>query len=253
MVTQILDAGTKRAKAHGLGFITYLNYLTMKHRYGSSAPKPYELISVDPAEINYICDPELNSQVSEHGTHVVGGDWDEFDESDDPWILTDGKNKRYDTYIFHRSLKDHFCHNVPWSETKLYRLVETGKYESGHYQDVEALHNRLSEIEQLFERMNERGYQTQRELADQGNVPFGTATWPCPEHHEVTVNIARNGELIRDEGRHRLSVAKILGIKTIPVRVLVRHKEWQRKRQRIASNDIPATINLDHPDLTDVL
>lgn len=65
-----------------------------------------------------------------------------------------------------------------------------------------------------------------------------------PELYEVTVNVGRDGEFILNEGRHRFSVANALGLSSIPVRVLIRHKEWQQMREEIVSKE-----NHSHPDL----
>lgn len=71
----------------------------------------------------------------------------------------------------------------------------------------------------------------------------------------ISVNIGRNGEFIFNNGRHRLSFAKILKIEKIPVRVTVIHKQWFDFRERILiyalsmNNAIYTTMI--HPDLQD--
>jgi len=49
----------------------------------------------------------------------------------------------------------------------------------------------------------------------------------------VTVNISRDGKYLFQNGRHRLSVALVLGIEKIPVKVLVRHDDWVLLRKKI--------------------
>jgi len=46
---------------------------------------------------------------------------------------------------------------------------------------------------------------------------------------EITINIGRNGDFFFQDGRHRLAIAKVLNIKTVPVKILVRHKLWYDK------------------------
>jgi len=69
-----------------------------------------------------------------------------------------------------------------------------------------------------------------------------------PEHDESMVNIGRNGRFIFDDGRHRLMLAKIMDIDEIPVRVLVRHKDWQNIRMMAYKSSVDRYS--DHPDLT---
>ena len=69
------------------------------------------------------------------------------------------------------------------------------------------------------------------------------------------MNIGRDGDIILDDGRHRLIIAKILGISRVPVRVYVRHPNWMDIRSEIESNSKPSESNADilsHPDLQDL-
>ena len=61
--------------------------------------------------------------------------------------------------------------------------------------------------------MKNNGYKKQKEL---GNSNWG----------EVEVAISREGEVLFVDGRHRLSIAKILEIKEIPVIVDLWHKKY---------------------------
>jgi 2-polyprenyl-3-methyl-5-hydroxy-6-metoxy-1,4-benzoquinol methylase len=76
-------------------------------------------------------------------------------------------------------------------------------------------------------------------------------------YDEIDVNIGRNGEYLFQNGVHRLSVAKILGIKCVPVMVFVRHKKWQEFRNYVisyAQKQPRAKLYqpIVHPDLSDI-
>ncbi len=65
-----------------------------------------------------------------------------------------------------------------------------------------------------------------------------------------------NGEIIRlEEGRHRVSIAKILDINPIPVVVVMRHKKWQQIRSEFENankmNEVAPEFRQykDHPDI----
>ena len=68
-----------------------------------------------------------------------------------------------------------------------------------------------------------------------------------------TVNIGPQGEFIKNgEGRHRLLICIILGIKKFPVHVVVRHTKWQNKRDAIRERRMPHNL-LNHPDIQDIV
>jgi hypothetical protein len=50
---------------------------------------------------------------------------------------------------------------------------------------------------------------------------------------EVSVNIDRDGRLLLNDGYHRLVFCKLLGVRRIPVTVVVRHREWHDFKREI--------------------
>lgn len=129
---------------------------------------------------------------------------------------------------------------------------------------LDELNHTLSEIDDLYESMRTHGYLSQSKLrTSEENHPFE----PTDKYviqgvkvpHEAIIGVGRNGELIRiDAARHRLSIAKMLGLKNITVVVSVRHEKWQRVRdsyqQADTFEDIPDEFKKysSHPLLQDV-
>lgn len=66
--------------------------------------------------------------------------------------------------------------------------------------------------------------------------------------HEIAVDVGRDGQLLFVDGRHRLAIAKILGLDTVPIVFLVRHSSWMEQREIFAKDESV----LDHPDLRDM-
>jgi len=67
--------------------------------------------------------------------------------------------------------------------------------------------------------------------------------------------IGRHGEYMRVDGAHRISMAKILGLESIPVQICLVHKQWQELRYDVYKNGFPDEYDeelRDHPDLQDV-
>lgn len=182
------------------------------------------------------------------------------------------KNERFiipfDNFYFYESFKEHFNEGLPWKKTRLYQVklkaIKNGEIKpSKRYGTKEKLENRLKELDELFKKIREQGYKTQKEIKselEEGNrevlLQQGLLV---PSLHEVMVNIARDGKLIFEEGRHRLCIAKILELDSIPVRVLVRHKKWQELREEIANVDSKKELSdralkhFNHPDMEDVM
>lgn len=73
---------------------------------------------------------------------------------------------------------------------------------------------------------------------------------------EVTVSIGRYGDLFFNDGAHRLTVAKLLDVQKIPVKVSVRHPEWMKFRKELllyAKEQGGQTYQpAVHPDLNDL-
>ena len=235
-------------------------------RYGDASPEPYELIHVDPDDITYCVVPEMQSRFDPpFGTYVVDGEWDAHYAPTGIWYPTDFEDRdtpllaKFEQFALHVSLLDHFECGTPWHDTEWYRWIESRPGYGTHYSDAEATLERFSEVEELYEHIERHGYRTQRELVADERSPFSASTKANPEFHEVIINVGRDGELIFDDGRHRLSIAKILGLETIPVRVLVRHERWQALRHEIANATRIAELgsrakrHLDHPDMEDVI
>ena len=184
-----------------------------------------EVLWVDPSKITLsYAFPQAQSG------EVLGGDWD-----------TEAKSFS-SSISFYDSLVERVTNNKDWKETTYYSDVMTsianGNARFGCQTESEFL-LRLDKLDALFAEIRDEGWQ-QREKSD-----------------FVTVNIGRNGELIFNDGRHRLSIAKVLGLKSIPVKVAIRHPLWQDFKNEIAlyaDNHGEGNVytKIDHPDLVEV-
>lgn len=227
-------------------------FRNLKHRvkWGRAAPSPYRVISIDPASVEYVLAPRFQEDLSRAGTYIRSGDWD-VRVSETPLVYAgkyeDPFDRRmvvpYEDYILHQSFVDHFNHGVPWEDTEFFQWA-LEKRVSSRFETIEAINERFAYFDQLYEKMEQEGYKSQKELGGWAD--------------EVLIDIGRDGRLILDDGRHRLSIAKILGFDTIPVRVFVRHEEWQRLRYEILTEgghilQKVADVDINHPDLRGII
>lgn len=208
-------------------------WLKQKYRlkYGDLAPQPDEIMWIDPQEIEYTIEHrhlrEEKESLPNYG--VIGGCWDLH------------KNYWRDSPVW-GGLVERFEEGKRWENTSYYQFTldrlesnEDAGYLDGP-QTRENLDRYTSHLDDLYRDMKNCGY-------DSSSV--------------ITVHIGRNGEWISGHGNHRRTLASILGIESIPVRIRFRHEKWQNIRRRIYYADSLDEISdieefLHHPDIRDM-
>ena len=162
------------------------------------------------------------------------------------WDITNYKFTEIDAY---RAFNDRIEKGTEWRDTDFYKNIRT-RIESGKnvwdLKNSADLDERFQDLDLLIEKIKTEGYKIIRS--------FSAST----TFDEIDVNIGRNGEYLFQDGRHRLSIAKILGIKCVPVMVYVSHKKWIELREFIISYAQSLTLGgklyqpIIHPDLSDI-
>ena len=171
---------------------------------------------------------------------VIGGDWD----------LPRNRKKFEDSGVY-EAFCQRFLNHKSWEETAFYHRVlaqiSGGQIKWG-CKSREELDDRCKKLDELHQGIRNNGYKTQGELKASSRGFF--------EQDEITVSVARTGELLFTNGRHRLSIVKILGLKEVPIKVTVRHSEWAEFRKQILSyaetQGGKVYQSLTHPDLSDI-
>lgn len=206
---------------------------------------PFKILWIDPSVVSKCTGTTDQTPSNSHLDHndafspepdrfgsVKRGNWDK-----------DGCS--FEELAVYQGLQERFVQDKEWEDTTFFqkhneRIKSHGR--SFGCTSRRELLDRLDSTDLLFDRIRREGAKTQRKL---GGKP----------HREIILNIGRDGELLfNGGGRHRLSMAKILGLKSIPVLVLVRHSEWQTIRDKISKIgfSINESINQNHPDLQDL-
>ncbi|WP_331234059.1 ParB N-terminal domain-containing protein [Natronorarus salvus] len=209
---------------------------------------PFKIIWVDPSEIEY---GEKTTTGYGWG-RVEDGNWDRSTE------LIEGLE----------GITAHFKHGVPWTETQRFQKkvnrIRRGKTSKG-CASAEELEARYKEIDKLYETIRKNGYQPQRTIIKENPLKHSHLFYKSgeilhPELDEVKVTIGRDGQILhRHDGRHRLAIAKLLDIESIPVVVRTRHLHWQEVRDDYVNKMKGKRDNSDrfslykcHPDLYDI-
>lgn len=227
----------RRAReAYARGYVA-ARRLRNRVRY-AAPPDPYRLIRVDPTQVErvvWLSQPKFR----EAGT-VVGGDWDRSDI-------------RFSELDVYRAYERRFEQGVPWDETGFFRRtveeIRNGAAPWGCTTPGE-FRERCGRLDRLYERIAEEGYRTQAELAA-GDDPLRDGGRLKTERlkDEITVHVGRDGEIVFVDGRNRFSIVKLLGLESVPVRVLRRHTGWQAIRDAYVRGAPAAERFAGHPDL----
>jgi len=230
-------------------------YMQFRRVWGSSLADPYKTITVNPRNIAYLRVPHFYLSYSRYGTHILDGEWDqEYSEDSVGYfrLEEDPKIAQLKNYLFYQSVENWINENRDWTKTRCYQVL-------AHRKGVSAAEKKGEKLRQIRDSIESKGYLTQQEIENDCDS-LSHRIWSVPpEHNEIVVNIGRNGELIFDDGKHRFCIAKTIGINQIPVRVLMRHREWQKIREEINSaDDLESLSNrakkhLSHPDLEDIV
>lgn len=220
---------------------------------------PFAVIDADPARISRLVEVSAMPRQArdrqvfpgsrfEYAGSIIGGDWDRSE-------------RRFEESELYRSFEAHFEGGLPWSETDLYDTV-VGYIEGGTplwaCETESAFQERCRELDALYDTIRRHGYKSQAELARSPVEDPVDGDRSLPYHlrlvnHELAVCIGRDGEVLFKDGRDRLAIAKLLGLDSIPVWVMIRHPRWHRLR--LAVEETPSIrTHLDeavrhHPDL----
>lgn len=172
---------------------------------------------------------------------VVDGNWDTIVE------------KIEDDTVY-RSFVERFINGVEWECTPYYLYLKGNITEHGNKTDSE-IKWRCRKLDALYRFVQDHGYKSQNELEYASQLLIGS--WKLrllpPELREISVNISRSGELLWNSGFHRLCIAKIQKLKSIPVRVCIRHSQWQKIRDDIAGCIRKPGEYITHPDIHNIL
>lgn len=153
----------------------------------------YRIFWINPKEIkNGLCHPIP----FENFNHVIDGDWD-LDQ------------KRFEEFQVYKET----C--------AFFEKKEKGTIYSDRPEKERCI--RIERLRQVYEDIKLNGYRDQRELLKENKFIYN------PDGmfgDEIVVAIDRLGHLILANGWHRFSIAKLLDIKSIAVRIGERHKLW---------------------------
>jgi 2-polyprenyl-3-methyl-5-hydroxy-6-metoxy-1,4-benzoquinol methylase len=220
--------------------LTYKLRLKLLAASGTNEIDVDKTIWVDPESIIYSSLKEFDIYRDKGG--VIGGDWDRLD-------------KRFEDLDIYVAFKERFVEGKDWADTAFYQRVLheiiNGKSLWRCRNKVD-LDRRCENLDSLFQNIKSKGYKSQSEIISQENTRD-----ELQSEDEIAVNIGRDGDLLFNNGAHRLAIVKLLGIPNIPIKITARHAQWVNFRREILlyAEDQPSGkiySPITHPDLQDI-
>lgn len=194
---------------------TRKNFILNKYLY-KAPPDLYRPIQVDPTSISF----EATS-IKERGGigQTNAGDWDRKSN-----LKPISKNPIV------KGLRQRFEEQKQWKETAYY-AARRDEYESAE----KFLQIRCAFVEELYRSIKEDGYQPNYKAGHRVPDEDKKRTESGRYKHELEplVAIGRKGEIYWSDGFHRLAIARILNVNSIPVQVIARHQQWQQVREKV--------------------
>lgn len=230
-----------RTKLRKVRFALWRGKVALSSRLHRVRLEPDQVLWIDPRRItNIVIDPINWEGYNKLGAigRIVGGNWDLY-------------TMPFEHLDVYQALKARFVHGARWEDTSYYQDI-AARLDQGTrlwgMRDRKDLPERLDGLDRLFENVKEHGYETNQQLLGD--------RYSLRAMDEITVRIGRDGELLFEDGRHRLAIAKILDLPKIPVLVTWRHREWYKFRAEIL--DYAKRYGgrvyqpIMHPDLADI-
>jgi len=198
---------------------------------------PFKIIHVEPERIQF-----KTRSTFRHRGWVMDGDWD-YDRT------TIVGSELY------ACLKRRFVDNQTWEESGYIDFAHDEILRGGNAWNLDTknqIEDRCNQLDSIWYSMKYNGYKSQLELIqiDAQNTYNQNIDALHPELNEIGIDIGRNGEILWNRvGQHRLIMAKLLDVETIPVLVYRRHRQWQQTRSKVRRTT--DSHDSKHPDLAE--
>ncbi len=173
------------------------------------------LIDVDPKSIQmtvHLSDPTLTGNAVWHVGSVAGGDWDLGG-------VPVAEHGHVAEILRAHVMEKRSLTSIPQYRSHL-RRIERGELIDSCTSTTE-YEVRWQQIAALYKTIKEEGYKSQVELATDNPLD------------EIRVQVGRRGDFLFEEGLHRLVIAQLLDISSVPVLVTKRHADWAALRDAV--------------------
>jgi len=220
----------------------YYYIFLMLNRLRYPQVDPYKLIWVSPHDVIYT----HNAHPRKERGKIESGDW----------YLERGL---FEDTLIYKGMHQRFVGGKDWEDTDFYQGF-ADRIQKGEIwwrcRSVDEFRHRLGRLDDLYQNIQEHGFKASTD-SQRMDVYEGKKDDTYEPFDEISVSIGRKGELLFVDGAHRLSIAKILNIESIPVLVVKRHTQWMHFRSEVEvfafhSPGRKLYQQAFHPDLADI-
>ena len=196
---------------------------------------------VNPKKIQYVSKTRVNKWYDY--SRIIDGDWDHL-------------TIPFEDSFLYQAFKQRFKEGKKWEDTEYYQKVLNNRYHGrSSYNNIEKCDEKFRKLDLLYYEIKKNGYKLKRELSSsiRGFKRFDVQTIL----DDISVDIGRDGQILIEHGKNRLSIVKLLDIPKIPINIIKRHKKWMEFRNNIKfffRNHQFEKHNqvLTHPDLQNI-
>lgn len=198
---------------------TYTNFVLNRIQHGSVVT-PFARVEVNPGAISTIVkslDNDERLRIEDGLCQVKSGEWEQ------------GSNiTEFEEHTIYRGLYERFVEGEDWEDTARFvyakeQLEEHGSF--NNYTTIEEFRSvRCAYIDELYESIRQSGYRSNKAgTHDVPSIDVRDNEYRYFHKLEPLVAIDRSGQYQWVDGFHRVTIAKLLGIDSIPVNVLCQH------------------------------
>ncbi len=214
-----------------------------KIQYGNDIFDFDKIYWINPHKIKNYITVKLDKR--DNYSRIISGNWDR-------------SIKTFEELSVYKAFIKRFKEGKKWEETQFYNRVLNeviSSKEKWGCNNKQALDARFRGLDLLYKEIKKNGYKSQKEIYSSKRL------FEKLEKHvidnEVAIAIGRGGQILFVDGRHRLSIAKMLNIPKIPVMIATRHKKWIDFKKELyyfskSRQSEKLYQTLTHPDLQDI-
>ncbi len=215
---------------HKLRFLSYTKQLNVNMTYWIN-PQTIQFALAEP-------DPNISRNIGK----TKAGNWDL-------------KITAFNDLDLYKAFHSHFIEKKDWEETDFYKRV-VHEITSGAIKwdctNKSEFDSRLKILICLYEDIRNNGYKSKEELYRLTSPQLNS----LESIDEVCVRIGRHGDILLEDGQHRLAISQLLNLSKIPVKITIRHSEWYTFRKEILDFTKGQRNKVYHPlthiDLRDI-
>jgi hypothetical protein len=204
------------------------------HDVDAHGINPFRMYEIDPARINRFSGRSRGEQSDFRCFgRILDGDWDRIvattRKSESELIAlrssTDPGNalaEHFEDTLLYASLQQRFVDGVAWEDTHFIgKMIRTAPHRNwSSYATPDAIKQQCASLDRIFSEMRSGRFRTTRQVLVENRI---LRDFLYVMENEILVDVARDGELLLFDGKHRLAMAKILKLPRIRVAVVVRH------------------------------